>query len=307
MKTLLPVLLAAGAGCAAGEETTLRLNSFRGDLLEAGALRDIIVEGRRYCLVEMGQGPPLVLLHGLGGSIYDWRHLLRPLAEDHRVIAIDFLGAGESDLPEGEDYSLAAQARRLRSLFDHLQLPRATLMGNSFGGGVALRFAQDWPDRVDRLVLLNSVCYAECIPGYVYAARIPFAPCVAEAVPLGKLTRALLGDPNRILSILSDEEWESYVHEIQRPGRRRALIETLRALVPPNTAEFEERLRTIRAPALLLWGIVDTSVPVELGRRLVRDLANARLYELDAGHVPNQEKPAEVLLRVREFMAEKMP
>jgi pimeloyl-ACP methyl ester carboxylesterase len=307
MKTLLPLWMLAGAGCAVSAEPPLRLTSFRGELLEEGALRDVVVDGRRYCLAEMGDGPPLVLLHGLGGSIYDWRHLLRPLAEDHRVIAVDFLGAGESDLPEGEDYSVAAQARRLRGLFDHLQLKRATLMGNSFGGGVALRFAQDWPDRVDRLVLLNSVCYAEHIPGYVHAARFPFAACIAEAVPVGKLTRALLGDENRILSILSDEEWELYAQEIQRPGRRRAMIETLRALVPPNTAEFEERLKTIRAPALLLWGVVDTSVPIELGRRLVRDLADARLYELDAGHVPNQERPTEVLRRVREFLEARDP
>src|SRR5262245_37595628 len=105
MKIVLPFLMAAGAGCATTAEPLLRLTSFRDELLEEGVLRDEIVDGRRYCLAEMGQGPPIVLLHGLGGSLYDWRHLLRPLAEDHRVIAIDFLGSGESDIPEDEDYS----------------------------------------------------------------------------------------------------------------------------------------------------------------------------------------------------------
>jgi len=303
LKVVLPVLMLAGAGCAGSAEPWLRLTSFRDELLEQGVLRDVLLDGRRYCIAEMGQGPPIVLLHGLGGSLYDWRHLLRPIAEDHQVIAIDFLGAGESDLPDDEDYSVAAQARRLRGLLDVLEVKRATLIGNSFGGGVALRFAQDWPDRVDRLVLLNSVCYAEHIPGYVAAARLPFAGCIAEAVPLGKLTRSLLGDSSRILSILSDEEWEIYVQEMQRPGRRRAMVETLRALVPANTAEFEGRLKMIRAPTLLLWGAVDTTVPIELGRRLVRDLPDACLYELDAGHVPNQERPSEVLGRIREFLS----
>lgn len=302
MKALLPVLMLAGAGCAAAGDPELRLTSYRSELLEAGALRDMVVDGRRYCVVRMGEGPPIVLLHGLGGSLFDWRHLLRPLAEDHQVIAVDLLGAGESDIPDDEDYSIAAHARRLRGLLDHLGVARATLLGNSFGGGVALRFAQDWPERVERLVLINSVCYAEHIPGYVTAARLPFAPCIVEAVPVGKLTRSLLGDANRILSSLNEEEWEIYAQEIQRPGRRRAMVETLRALVPPNTSEFEARLKTIRAPTLLLWGIIDTSVPIELGRRLVRDLPDARLYELDAGHVPNQEKPTEVLQRVREFL-----
>jgi pimeloyl-ACP methyl ester carboxylesterase len=291
-------------GCAAADSgATFRLTSFREELCETGALHDLVVDGRQYCYLDQGQGSPLVLLHGLGGSLYDWRHLIGPLSQNHRVIAIDLLGAGESELPEGEDYSVAAQARRVRGLLDHLGVERATLVGSSYGGGIALRFAQDWPERVLRLVLMNSICYAEKIPASIALAKLPFAACIAEAVPLGKATRWVLGDTDRTIEILSEEELSTYTQEFERLGRRRTMIETLRMLIPPDTAEFEARLRKISAPALLIWGVLDKSVPLDLGRRLARDLPKATLFEVEAGHVPNQERPDEVLRLMRSFLS----
>ncbi|HLY09219.1 MAG TPA: alpha/beta hydrolase [Planctomycetota bacterium] len=289
-------------GCATALDPTHRLTEFRETLFQEGVLRDLTIDGYRYCVAELGEGSPIVLVHGLGGSLYDWRHVLRPLAEEHRVLAVDLLGAGESDLPENEDYSIAAQARRLRGLLDALDVERPALVGNSYGGGIVLRFAEDWPERVDRMVLLNSVCYAEHIPAYVSLAKVPCAGCVAEVAPLGKATRWILGNNDRTLSILSETEFDVYTQELLRPGRRRALVEVLRAIVPPDTREFEARLRTIRAPALLIWGAADTTIPVELGRRLSRELPNAQLVELDAGHVPNQERPQDVLRLMRGFL-----
>src|SRR6185295_1383819 len=281
-----------------------RLTPFRDELHRRGALKEVQVDGRRHCLFDAGEGPALVLIHGVGGSLYDWRHLLAPLAQDHRVIAVDLLGSGESEHPEREDYSIAAQARRLRGVLDALGIRRAAFLGNSYGGGVALRLAQDWPDGVDRLVLINSVCYAEHIPFYVSLAALPFAGAVAETLPLGKTVQKLIHYCNRTVGVLKDEELETYARELSEPGRRRALVEVLRAIVPSDLDAFEARLRTIDAPVLLIWGARDRTIPVELGRRLAAELPNARLVELDAGHVPNQERPAEVLRLLREFLPE---
>jgi pimeloyl-ACP methyl ester carboxylesterase len=279
-----------------------RLTPFRDDLHRRGRLKDLRVDGRTHCIFDAGQGPPLVLIHGVGGSIYDWRHLLEPLSAGHRVIAVDLLGSGESDFPAREDYSIAAQARRLRGLLDHLGVHRASFVGNSYGGGIALRVAQDWPQLVDRLVLINSVCYAEHVPLYVPLASFPFAGSIAEIVPLGRRVRKAIGRCNRTVSILSDEELETYCRELHVPGRRRALIEILRAIIPPDRSEFEARLRRIGAPALLIWGAADRTIPVQLGRRLAAELPHAQLVELDAGHVPNQERPEEVLKLLRTFL-----
>src|SRR5579862_1132317 len=201
MKVLCLGILPLSVGCASMPDSTHRLTDFRDEFFREGALRDLCVDARKYCVLDIGRGPVLVLLHGLGGSIYDWRHLIRPLSVSHRVVAIDLLGAGESDLPEGEDYSIAAQARRVKGVLDSLGVRQATMIGSSYGGGIVLRFAQDWPERVERLVLINSVCYAERIPAYVYLARAPWAGCIAETVPLGKATRWALGNSDQTIDI----------------------------------------------------------------------------------------------------------
>jgi pimeloyl-ACP methyl ester carboxylesterase len=279
-----------------------RLTPFRQRLLEEGALRDVWFDGRRHSVVDVGKGPALLLLHGLGGSLYDWRHLIRPLSRTHRVIVVDLLGAGESDIPEAEDYSIAAQARRVKGLMDLLGVDRASVVGNSYGGGIALKLTQDWPERLERLVLINSICYPEHIPAYVTLAGIPGAGFAAEALPLGKWTRWALRTCYRTVENLSDEELETYVLELRTPGRRRALIQIIRAVVPPDNTEFEARLNAVQAPVLLLWGKADSTIPLSLGRRLLEALPNARLFELDAGHVPHQECPDEVLRRMRDFL-----
>lgn len=278
------------------------MTEFRTRLYQEGALRDVELDGRLYCVAELGQGPPLVLLHGLGGSIYDWRHLLRPLAEGRRVIAVDLLGAGESDKPAEEDYSVAAQARRVRGLLDRLGVERAAFLGNSYGGGIALRVAQDWPERVERLVLINSICYAREVPGYVGLVRWPLADCVASALPLRDMAAWVLRSSYRDPSKLSDAELDTYVEELRAEGRRTTVLRFIRDVVPRDATEFEARLKSIRAPTLLLWGRHDTTVPLSLGQALAKDLTRAELIELDAGHVPNQEIPAEVLRRVRDFL-----
>ncbi|HEV3029116.1 MAG TPA: alpha/beta hydrolase, partial [Planctomycetota bacterium] len=196
-------------GCASILDNSGRLTAFREELFKEGALRDFHVDGRRYCVVDVGKGPALILLHGLGGSLYDWRHLIRPLSLSRRVIAVDLLGAGESEIPDFEDYSIAAQARRVKGLMDVLGVERGCIVGNSYGGGIALKLVQDWPERVDRLVLINSICYPENIPTYVTLARAPCAEYIAESLPLGKMVRWVLRHSYHTVENLTDEELDT--------------------------------------------------------------------------------------------------
>ena len=284
-----------------------RLTPYRDALHIAGALRDLEIDGHRYVVADMGEGPTIVLLHGLGGSLYDWRFVQRPLSEQgFRVVAVDLLGAGESDRPADADYGIFRQARRVRGILDALGVARATLVGNSYGGGVALAFAQDWPERVERLVLLNSICYAENLPLYGYLCRLPHAPeGVVRILPLRRTAEWVLGGSYADPSRLTKEEVDQYVREIDAPGRRTTIVRTVRAIVPAGLDEFYARLREIRAPTLLLWGAKDTTVPVDFGRRLRDALPDARLVAFeDAAHVPNQERPERVLREIRSFMAE---
>ncbi len=299
-----PSFLAGLLGLPLDAGAQERITAYRQELLKGGILRDLKVDGYTYAVADTGRGEPIVLLHGLGGSIYDWRHLLKPLAKDRRVIAIDFLGAGESDKPGDADYSIDAQARRVKGILDELKAGPATIVGNSYGGGVAMMFAQDWPERTKRLVLIDSVCYAENVPAYVALSRIPGAGSAARIFPVGFYSRRALRGCYKDDARLSDEEVESYVKELAPGDRRAALVQTVRDLVPSDTREFLARLRLIRMPTLVIWGTDDQTIPVELGRRLAGELPNARMLEIDSGHVPNQERPAEVLAGMRTFLGD---
>ena len=327
-----------------GASSARRITPYRDILRSEGVLKDIDVDGYRYCVADCfvpapictldGKGaampldaaaplsaptavllsaPPavpknaapknaVVLLHGITGSIYDWRHLLKPLAEGRRVIALDLLGAGESDKPAEVDYSLRAQARRVRGVLDALGVEKATLVGNSYGGGVALVFAQDWPERLDRLVLINSICYKDHVPSFLPLSKMPGAAGAAQAIPLGRSAGWIVKAISPTVRRLSDVEVDTYIAEIGPWDRRRSMIASLRAIDPGDIREFEQRIRSIHTPTLLLWGRFDQTVPIDLGRRLARELPNAKLVELDAGHVPNQEAPKQVLEELRKFL-----
>jgi pimeloyl-ACP methyl ester carboxylesterase len=190
----------------------------------------------------------------------------------------------------------------VKGILDALRIPRAAVIGNSYGGGVALALAEDWPERVDRLVLINTVCYADHVPFYVTLCRLPLADQVAQVLPLRLMARWVLRASYRDPEKLSDEELDTYVAELRPAARRSSVIHTIRDLIPSDPREFYERLKAIEAPSLILWGKDDHTLPVEQGRRLAREMPHAELIELDAGHVPNQETPEVVLKHLGEFL-----
>src|SRR5688572_1287002 len=115
----------------------------------------ITIDGNRVVYRIAGAGPLLLLVHGMAGSSETWKHVMPALAERCTVLAPDLLGQGQSDKPRG-DYSLGAHANLLRDLLDALGHERATVIGQSLGGGVAMQFAYQFPERCERLVLVNS-------------------------------------------------------------------------------------------------------------------------------------------------------
>jgi len=308
MKALIGFLLASATlafaqSVAAAAEPDARLTPYRDEQVKRGRLRDVGLDGYTYCILEAGSGPTLVLLYGLGGSLYDWRHMIDGLSKKHRVIAMDLLGAGESSMPPNGDYSVVAQARRVKGLLDLLGVEKPTLIGTSYGGGVAIAFAEYWPDRLDGLVLIDSVCYADEIPWYVDLSRVPGAPGLVRILPVEEMVeRTLRGcyrDPKRLTS----DEVAMYTKELAPAERRASVVKTVRALVPKDLTEFHARLRSIEIETLLVWGESDDVVPIKFGKRLARDLPHARFVELPAGHVPNQECPQKVVDLVQRYRA----
>lgn len=261
------------------------------------------IDGLKVHYLVQGAGDPIVLIHGLGGWIYSWRGNIEALAQNHRVYALDLPGFGLSEKPADWDYSLAHQAQFVNDFMEYFGIGRATVIGNSMGGGIALELAARYPERVTRLVLIDSVAYVEVWIPY-WAEQLSYTPVGAAFArffmphfsALKKIIQGLYADPVRV----TDEVTWGYYYPFTTPGVPKASLAMTRTL--RFTVE-RSRLQRIQQPALLIWGAHDRLVPLSQGERLASDLPNATLAVLaDAGHVANEEQPQEVNGLILDFL-----
>ncbi|HXB54418.1 MAG TPA: alpha/beta fold hydrolase [Vicinamibacteria bacterium] len=267
------------------------------------------VEGLRVRYVRAGRGPAVVLLHGFASSIYTWKDVLPTLSEGHDVVALDLPGFGGSDLPA--DLSFELYPRVVRALLDRLGIARADLVGNSMGGALAVVLAATDPSRVGRLVLIDAA-------GFNLAARDrPFLIRVAGFRPMAALIdhlpvrRLLVGAALRQVfhdrALVTPERLEEYAAPMLRPGApaaTRSLLATLR-LHPGAVAELAPR---VQAPTLILWGRYDAWIPPPDADRFARAISGSRVVLLeDCGHLPQEERPAEVARLLVEFLGRSPP
>jgi pimeloyl-ACP methyl ester carboxylesterase len=255
----------------------------------------------------LGQGRPVVLLHGLGATKISWLPLLAPLAERFRVIAPDLPGHGESAKPRAP-YTPAFYAGAVRRLLDAVGTDAALLVGNSMGGRIALEVAVRAPRRVSGMVLLDPAVAG--LPFPYYARLLRLLPVEAGALPLPVRRRLVLlgirqlfGDPDR----LPENAYQAGADEFLRIYRSRrarvALLSSIRGLMADRTDTFWERVRRIDAPTLVVWGELDRLVPARLGEILASSMPAAELAMLPGvGHVPQFEVPETTAELVRRFL-----
>jgi pimeloyl-ACP methyl ester carboxylesterase len=260
---------------------------------------EVVLHGHRVSFRRAGTGPALVLIHGITGSSRTWEDVMPLLAQRHTVIAPDLLGHGESAKPRG-DYSLGAYASGVRDLLITLGIDRATVVGHSLGGGVAMQFAYQFPERVERLVLVSSGGLGEEVSLLLRAATLPAAEFVLPllcAEPLrnagGSVARALgrVGlRPSRDL-----EEMARGFASLGDMEARQAFVHTVRAIMDISGQRVSARDRLYLAatmPTLLIWGARDRMIPVAHGRAAQEAMPGSRciVYE-DAGHFPHLDHP----------------
>lgn len=242
----------------------------------------------------------IVLLHGLGASTYSWRRVIPLLARRHRVIALDLRGHGKSEKPFDRNYAQAAQAELVRDALRQLKLRRATLVGHSYGGAVALvaalqtRRARD--TRIARLVLMNAPVYPQRLSAAVSFLQKPVLPYVALTVvpPQIPVSMALFAEAFGMPHI-TELDIDIYAQPYFDAAARHALIETARQIVPANHRQLIAAYPHVRQPTLIVWCRADQVVPLATGKRLKRAMPRARLTVLEGcDHATPEQKPRAV-------------
>lgn len=272
------------------------------------------LHGRSVTYAEAGSGPVLLLVHGLGGSYENWTEVIEPLARTHTVIAPDLPGHGGS-APGGGDYSVGALAASLRDLLIALDHERVTLVGHSLGGGVAMQFSYQFPEMIERLVLVSSGGLGPEVSLILRAASLPGADIfIAVTAEAGRRVGPLFGRALSTFGLRPNAD----IAEVLRgygtlvdPERRAAFLSTVRAVIGTGGQRVAatDRLYLAQAvPVLIVWGAVDRIIPVSHGEDAHRHIPGSRLeiFE-DVGHLPQIEAPLRFVLTLEEFLAETEP
>ncbi|WP_018654410.1 alpha/beta fold hydrolase [Actinomadura flavalba] len=272
--------------------------------------RDIHGYRRAYRLA--GDGPPLLLVHGIGDSSGTWSHVLPMLAEHHTVIAPDLLGHGASAKPRA-DYAIGAFACGLRDLLTTLDIDRVSVAGHSLGGGVAMQFAYQFPERVERLALVGSAGLGREVhpafrlaagPGAGIALSLLTTPPARAAVRLATPALRVLcgGGLGRDL----DHVLERY-HDFADGTARRAFLRTIRAGIDLRGQAITMLDRGYLArglPTLVVWGGRDPIIPAAHARIAQAALPGSRLEVFpDSGHFPHRDEPERFAAVLTDFLA----
>jgi pimeloyl-ACP methyl ester carboxylesterase len=276
--------------------------------------RAVEVHGRPMNFIEAGSGPVLLLIHGMAGTCVNWESVIEPLAIDHTVIAPDFPGHGAS-APGGGDYSLGALASSLRDLMLSLGHERATLVGHSLGGGVAMQFTYQFPEMVERLVLVSSGGLGPDVSPILRAAALPGADLFISATAgVGKTVGSVIGRGLGTVGLRPSADLAEITRgyaTLADSGRRKAFLATLRSVVDmegQRIAALDRLYLAETLPVLIVWGENDPIIPVEHAHEAEAALPNSRLeiFE-DTGHVPMLERPGHFIAAVERFLAETEP
>lgn len=253
------------------------------------------VSGRALHVRTEGEGPAVLLLHGIPTSGELWRDVIPRLSGRARVIAPDLLGYGRSEPPRGLPVDIVAHAERMVELLDALEVERATVVGHDIGGGVAQILAIRSPERVERLGLVNSVCY-DSWPIPEMKAIQATAP-VFEHLPPGLTTDGLrLGLLRGFVHRDRGERFlEAFLAPFSTSEGLHVFTEHARALHSRHTEEIAPLLPELRIPVEVVWGEQDPFQKVKYGERLAADIPTAELTRIpDSSHFAPADAPEEV-------------
>lgn len=260
-------------------------------------IHTVEVNGERVAYLDIGQGQPVILIHGFGGSMWQWEHQQQPLSAEFRLITPDLIGSGLSTKPDIE-YRPEQMLEYFIGFMDALRIRQATLVGNSMGAGLAIGMALTYPDRVSQLVLidglpanvrerLTSPSIKRALDTAAPSWLASFGNWLFGGVMIESVLQEIVHDP----ALLTPAVIERSNRNRQRPGVIPPLM-TVRDTLPLWESGFATRIGEIRHPTLILWGEEDRVFPLPTGEDLQRTIKGSALVRIpNAGHIPQWERP----------------
>jgi pimeloyl-ACP methyl ester carboxylesterase len=276
---------------------------------------EVALHGHRAIYRVVGSGPTVVLIHGMVNSSRHWQEVALRLSDRYRVVAPDLIGHGDSATPRG-DYSLGAHAASIRDMLAVIGVERATIVGHSLGGGVAMQFFYQFPQRTERLALVSSGGLGQKVSPLLRGAALPGAATALRIAANRRLVAALQGAGESLRGRGSArglylEAVARALRPLQEPGSRRAFLGTLRAVIDVHGQHVSARDRLYllgEMPTLIVWGERDRTIPAAHGVEAKRAIPHCRYETLPrAAHFPHLEDPDGLAAILADFLATTAP
>ena len=290
------LFLCATATDARAQEKTAAAPSMQMAQAAGAATKVATVFGARIHYQEAGSGPVVILLHGLGGDMSNWAMTVAPLAQKYRVIVPDQIGFGRSDKPM-LNYRIGTMVDFLDGFYKELKIERATLVGNSLGGWISAAFALAHPQKVDRIVLVDSAGFA--VPKDMDTRVINgLNPSTRDAVrlmmPLVFYNKQIYGSDAAIDMMFTRRVTAGDGYTIQR------IIDS----IVRGEDVLDNRLAEVKQPTLIIWGREDLLTPLAMGERFKKEIPHSELVIFDkCGHVPQLEQAAQFNAALLKFLS----
>ncbi len=272
------------------------------DLVDYGTF--ITLDGMKIHMEHEGKGAPIILIHGYTSTLYTWRFNIHELGKEYSVWSVDLPGFGYSDKPKGFDYTLSGYADFMAAFMDAEGIKKAVLVGNSMGGGVAMETYLKHPDRVERLVLVDSMGYPEN-EGFILFTLMKY-PVIGEALMSFNyrwvIKDSLMSGIYYDNTFVTDDVIDSYYNVYKTENGRKAPLWVGRRIDDAKDLNTD-RIKTITIPTLVIWGKEDTLIPVAHADYFARDINDAKVAIIpDAGHLPQEEKAEVVNKLISDFV-----
>jgi pimeloyl-ACP methyl ester carboxylesterase len=256
----------------------------------------IEINGMQVHYRDEGKGFPIVLVHGTASSLHTWNDWTTALTKDHRVIRMDLPAFGLTGPNKDANYSIEAYTKFLHQFLSKIKLDKFYLAGNSLGGNIAWNYAAEYPEKVEKLILVDAsgLPTNKPQPAIFKMAKTPVLNSLFLYVTpkffIKKNMEQVYADKTKI----TDDLVTRYHKMALRVGNRLAFIDRAKTDFKLGEKSNLEKLRSIQTPTLLIWGAKDTWIPLDNGKRMDRFLSNSKLVVLEnSGHVPMEENPKE--------------